>query len=201
MAKAKATAKPKRHTHRFSFHMPLPNGKMHVVESKAIVRQPHRPVKIPVSWEHADKALKNHGCGNSQLCAVSTAIADSEALFDHPVIGITDFYSRTCFIASKVNKFGMVTECYRYLHKDKLADRNDEPGELRKLRDELKSDGDQYVLLYPRFRSDSSKRIGKGKRDGSRSSKTMGEYVPRGGNRRFALAALGHLPGIPAGDK
>jgi len=184
------------HRHRFSFHTMKPDGTPHSIHQIAIVRTPRAPVEVPITARDADDAIEAHGCGNSQLCTVSTAIARNAELFEHKVIGITDFYKRTCFIASKINKKGEITECYRYLHNDNFADLNDKPGELKKLAADLHKNGSQKVILRPRVRTDTATREGRGKRTGERSSKSMGEYAPRGARRRFALAIGGLFPGL-----
>lgn len=195
-------AKPKKafvHTHRFEFHMELPDGKMHSFHYKAKVKTPSRSVKVPLKAKYAEEAIRNDGCGNSQRCAMSTAIAHNADLFPHAVLGIVDFHKRTCFVASKATKDGRITECYRYLHSDNIADRNDKPYELKKLAAELRAQGDQVVTLSPRLRErERTKRDGTGKRTGERSSLSSGEYVPRAGKRRYALASGGRQPGLPA---
>jgi hypothetical protein len=187
----------KQHKHLFSFRLELPDGTFHNFSHKAVVKTPVKAVRVPLKAAYAEKALDNHGCGNTQLCAVSTAIANNAHLFPHKVLGIVDFHSRTAFVASKRKKDGTITECYRYLHSDDIADRNDTPGELKKLIADLKANGQMYVTLRPRLRNDRTKKGGTGKRDGSRSSQSMGGGF-LGAKRRYAVAQMGRYPGVSA---
>jgi hypothetical protein len=186
--------KPVQHRHRFSFKINLPDGKAHVFEYWAKIRTPPKPARVTLAAVDAEKAIENDGCGNSQLCSMSTAITRQKNAFSHPVLGIIDYYSRTVYIASKRDKNGAIVECYRYYHHDDIANRNDKPGELKKLAAELHKDGPKTVLLSPRNRNDRTTKGGTGRRTGERSSLTMG----KGDKRRYAVAMGGRFPTVAA---
>lgn len=182
------------HKHKFAFKIQLPNGEWHVFEYKAKIKTPPKAVRVSLKAQDADKAIENQGCGNSQLCAMSTAISRQKHLFPHPVLGIVDYHNRTVYVASKRDKAGAIVECYRYMHTDNIAKRNDSPGELKKLANELHQDGAMSILLSPRSRSqEHSKREGHGRRTGERSS-----IAAKGDKLRYAVAQGGRFPNIPA---
>lgn len=181
---AKRKKKPNRHAFRFK----MPNGKIMTVWAAVIHAKSH--VYLPLKAAHVRASIEAGGVGNTQTCSMAVCAARESSCFPHPVEGTIDWFYSRAYVVSAVNKDGLPSKCYEYMHYDKIAQLNDTRGGQRKLLNQLDADGDRIIHLLPVDRAMKRKRSApdkpRGNQDGSRTRVTA-----RGAALRFAVAQAG----------
>ena len=178
--------------HKFRFKVLTIDGKTRTLVFNTKVRKPKKPVVLELAADHIQKALDVKGFGNTENCMMAVCAKENAKKFSHPVDGYIDWQYRTCFVVSKINKDGMPTECYGYVHNCKFAQHFDkflvEP-ESKKIimgvLHDLKEKGPMQInLLLPKKRK--PRREPKGKLSGIRS-----KTASKGAHLRFAVTHPG----------
>ena len=180
-----------RFRHRFEFQYPTLSGEKQTIPMDAKVFTGWQRVELELTAEDVRNAIKAHGVGNTQNCAMAMCAKRLRHRFPHEFVGIIDWQYSRAFVASKIDKDGKISECVRYRHSDGIAKLNDSEKGHQKLLREIKKAGGSItiVLSADQIRPPS---IGKrmGRKDGSRSSSLI---MGVGAKRRFAVAFGGRV--------
>jgi hypothetical protein len=184
--------KPNRHAFRFK----MSNGKIVTFWAKVIPAK--RDVYLPLKAEHVRESIHLKGVGNTQTCAMAVCASRSAECFPHPVEGYIDWFYTRAYVVSKVNRDGMPSECFEYMHSDKIAQLNDTRGGQRKLLEQLEAteNAERIIHLRPvKVRDPKYYQQGAASRESSRDgSRTRSTRVARGAKLRFAVARAGGVP-------
>lgn len=177
-----------KHRHAFRFKIKTPSGDTKILTHWAKIVPAKRDVYLPLKAEHVKASMKLRGVGNTQTCSMAVCASRESECFPHPVEGYIDWYYSRAFVVSKLDKNGLPSECYEYLHSDHIAQLNDTRGGQRKLLAQLEANGDRIIHLRPmRKPINTGKRRGPPTaRDGSRTRSPS-----RGAKLRFAVAQMG----------
>jgi len=149
-----------------------------------------QPVTIQLSVKDIEESLALEGIGNSMMCAMSTSCKRQRHNFPHPSLGPIDWLYKTCFVASKRNKNGQITECVKYEHRDDIAKLFDTVSGLKKLLKRAQDNGGKIEihLIPARDRRGESYVGGNAPATGER---TKVKKISRGSKHRFAVATAG----------
>ncbi len=168
MKKAKQTTGRFKHYYRFTIKGAEGEKDRHFF-SKATVRIPRRAVVLPLTAEHVRRSINLGGIANTQTCSMAVCTIEHKESFQHPVVGFVDWYYNRAYVASKMGKDGLPSECYVYEHRDSVARLNDSKGGQTKLLHALEENGPRVVKLYPPRPSPERPGRKRGKNTGERS--------------------------------
>lgn len=178
--------------HRFLFQFPTLTGQKHTKTMLAKVISGWEQIELDLVAEDVLSAIKNHGVGNTQNCAMAMCAKRLHDRFPHSFVGIIDWQYTRAFVASKFDATGDICECVRYTHRNGIAKLNDSERGHKKLLQMIKKNGGSLtVVLYPDQLRPPSSVIRPGRKDGSRSSSMI---LGVGAKRRFAVAFGGLTP-------
>lgn len=182
--------KKKGSRHRHAFRFKLSNGKVTTWWAKVVPAK--KDVYLELEKEHVIESIKLRGVGNTQTCSMAICAGRQAESFPHAVEGFIDWFYSRAFIVSKLNRDGLPSECYEYMHSDSIAQLNDTRGGQKKLLAELEAAGGKRIIhLRPVKRYDNHipRSPPSGVRDGRRT-----RIQARGAALRFAVAQLGGVP-------
>lgn len=197
MTKKKPKKKYMKYRHTFYFQTSGINGKKYKHPISVRVVAARVPVTLRLTAEDVSRSIKLGGRGNTQTCSMAVCALRQAPEFDHDVEGFIDWSGTRAYVVSKVNaKTGFPEECVVYRHHDDIADLNDTDGGQRRLLEDLNTNGDRDIKLYPITDRSS------GPSGGSRKSLRKADTKPRkervlflkGASRRVAIAQLGFVP-------
>lgn len=188
MAKKKGRALP-RHTFEIEVDYHDGNGPQLIKHPAKVVLGRHT-VTLELTTKDIEESLALDGIGNSMTCAMATSCKRQRNQFPHPTLGPIDWLYKTCFVATKRDKNGKITECVKYEHRDDVAKLFDTTAGLKKLlRRAYENGGSIEVRLIPaRDRRGESSKGGNVPKTGKRSTPTK---MSRGSKHRFAIASVG----------
>jgi hypothetical protein len=111
--------------------------------------------------------------------------------FPHPVEGHVDFQYARAFVVTKLDKYGLPSECRAYEHyRGDIAKLNDARGGQKKLLNKLINDGPIDIRLMPYRKRSAIGRPGSGRRTtGARS-----RIPATGAKLRYAVMKMGAYP-------
>jgi hypothetical protein len=157
-------------------------------QAKVVLGRKH--VDLKLSTKDIEESLALDGVGNSMMCAMSQSCKRQRNQFPHPTLGPIDWLYKTCFVATKRNAQGQITECVKYEHRDDIAKLFDTTAGLKKLLRRAYDNGGyiEIHLIPARDRRGESSRGGNVERSGKRSTPTQ---FSRGSKHRYAIATAG----------
>ena len=174
--------RPHRHAFRF-----MAGGK--VLTAWAKVRDAKEAVTLNLSAQDVRDSIEANGAGNSQTCSMAVCAKRQAGAFPHKVEGYIDWFYRTAFVVSRVDKnTGLPSECVAYDHRDPIALLNDSKGGQKALLTTLERDGSRKISLRPIAKRVRVVTGGSGNKNKGLRKKPP---IPRGANLRYAVARLG----------
>ena len=183
---AKIGRSPRRHPWRFKRR----GAKAPIVTQWAKVKDAKYPVLITLEPEHVRQSMKLKGAGNTQTCPGALCVKDPRHNFPHPVTGFVDWLYSRVMVASKFDRNGDISECYRYAHSEEFAKIVDaSPGGQRRLLEYLEANGPMEIRLLPPPK-DLKRRPGRPK-GANTGKRTPRPHDLKGAKRRLAMLNLG----------